>query len=179
MSAPSDQYHLLGPWPIACGQAWDASRLTHETAATKSKLRGISPKPNMKSAKTVPTRWLGDDLFWVYHLLSSSVIISRHRCTPATSLLHSLSPLEFVGDMNPFLFIITGVVAWRLYTAFCHLATVPGKIPWVGRTGILTYIGAQIKAIWNTPSAINEAYQKVCVVSPSTVWMTESDRHLV
>ncbi|KAK3385128.1 cytochrome P450 [Podospora didyma] len=63
--------------------------------------------------------------------------------------------------MNIFLFFITGIVAWRLHTSLSHLASVPKKIPWVGRTGNwASYFLSQIKAIWKTPATIREAYQK-------------------
>ena len=64
--------------------------------------------------------------------------------------------------MNEIVFLITGVIAWRLHTSFNHLSAVPKEIPWVGKTGTLVpYIWTQIKAIWKTPSTISEAYHKV------------------
>lgn len=64
--------------------------------------------------------------------------------------------------MFPLIILVLGAVAWRMYTSFKHLSTIPREVPWVGRTGTFSlYLSSQIKAIWNTPSAINEAYNKV------------------
>jgi hypothetical protein len=64
--------------------------------------------------------------------------------------------------MFPLVILVLGTVAWRMYTSFKHLSTIPKEVPWVGRTGnFSTYLLSQIKAIRNTPSAINEAYNMV------------------
>ncbi|RHZ54273.1 hypothetical protein CDV55_104799 [Aspergillus turcosus] len=63
--------------------------------------------------------------------------------------------------MFPLIILMLGAIAWRMYTSFKHLSTIPKEVPWVGRTGTFSsYLTSQIKAIRNTPSAINEAYNK-------------------
>ena len=178
LSPPSDQYHLLGPWPIACGQAWGVSRLTHETAATKSELRGVSPKLNMNQlGRYQHGGWLGDDSFWVYHLLSPSVI---SRGTATRPHLAASSP--FTGKTS------------RRHEPFsihhhrrCCLATVHRVLP-LGHRARQDTLGRQdgnLDLYWRPNQGHMEypvRYQRgisesMCYLSLHG--MTEPDRHLV